>query len=239
MRKIYHLAIQGMEALPVGMRRSFTKGITYLLLKRYATVNVINQRVLKDREGQATLFIANHLSNIDGVILNRLLRKNEVAFLAGMKLEDNSVTRIIKESIETIPINPETADRNAIKLCLQRLKSGKSILIFPEGTRSRSRQMLRAKKGFILIARKAGVPLVPLGLEGTEKLLPINDQNMGAESLQKAIVTITVGEPFLLPKRDQFPNIEDHGQETTDFCMAKIASLVSADYRGVYQGFVE
>lgn len=50
-------------------------------------------------------------------------------------------------------------------------------MIFPEGTRSRVGSLIEAKKGILLIARMTGVPIVPIGLYGTEKLLPDLNEN--------------------------------------------------------------
>ncbi|NJD01228.1 MAG: 1-acyl-sn-glycerol-3-phosphate acyltransferase, partial [Ruminiclostridium sp.] len=91
---------------------------------------------------------ANHLSNVDGIVLNKVLKKNNVTFIAGKKLNANPFTSIFMKIVKHISISPNSADRKAIKKALTVLSMGESILIFPEGTRSRTGSMIKGKRGF-------------------------------------------------------------------------------------------
>ena len=71
--------------------------------------------------------------------------------------------------------------------------------MFPEGTRSRTASMIEAKKGVLLIARLTKAKIVPFGLIGTEKLMPINDTDMGAEHFEYAKVDVVFGKPITSP----------------------------------------
>lgn len=160
--------------LPESIIRYAGSKASEFLLNKYAKLEVTGDELLSERIGKPTIFIANHLSNMDGIVLNKVLKKNNVTFLAGIKLNANPLTSLFLKTVKHIPINPNSADRNAIQKALAVLSMGKSILIFPEGTRSRTGSMIKGKKGFLLLARLSKADIVPIALEGTELLLPVN-----------------------------------------------------------------
>lgn len=208
--------------------------ISLYLIKKYAVMDIIGIENLKERTGKPTLFISNHLSNIDGVILNQLLKENSISFMAGVKLGGNPLTSFFLRTVNHISINPNSPDKNAIKAAINHLKSSGSIMIFPEGTRSRTGSLIEAKKGFVLLAKMANVPIVPIALEGTEMLLPISNKDMGGEKLQKAHVKVKIGEPFTLPSKDESGCNEDWGRKCADYAMYQISKMLEPKYRGLY-----
>nr|WP_244981646.1 lysophospholipid acyltransferase family protein [Corallococcus exercitus] len=192
---------------------------------------------LKDLPAGPCLFICNHLSNADGFTLYRALRPRQVVFLAGVKLHGTVMTRLAAETMDTIDITPNSPDIEALRRCVELLKAGQSVLIFPEGGRSRSAGLLQAKKGVGLIAKRAGVPIVPVALTGTEKLMPINDSDMGGERLYHADVTVTFGPAFRM--EDLEPEVKgasDARQALVDAMMRRVAALLPPAYQGVYAG---
>lgn len=181
------------------------------------------------------LFICNHLSNADAPSIVRAIHPKRLFFLAGVKLQGTAMTRIGMELVDTIPIRPNSADVEAMKRAVETLKSGHSVLIFPEGTRSRTGQLLRGKKGAALIAKRAGVPVVPIGLWGTEKFLAINERDMGRESIRKADVHVRIGKPFYVADLDLVVSEgEDERQAMADAMMRRVAEQLPVGYRGEY-----
>jgi 1-acyl-sn-glycerol-3-phosphate acyltransferase len=106
------------------------------------------------------IFICNHLSNSDGLVLNRALKEIDPTFVAGVKLSNNTVTSIGVNVMKTTNIKPNTADKEGLKTIIKLVKQGASLLIFPEGTRSRVSSLIEAKKGIFLIAKMTGAPIV-------------------------------------------------------------------------------
>lgn len=219
--------------LPESIIRYIGRKASEFLLNKYAKLEVTGNELLSERIGTPTIFIANHLSNIDGIVLNKVLEKNNVTFMAGIKLNANPLTSIFLKIVKHIPISPNSADRNAIKKALAVLCMGESILIFPEGTRSRSGSMIKGKKGFLLLARLSKADIVPIALEGTEFLLPVNQNDMGKETLQHATVRVNIGQPFQLEKKNH--NCDNWDEECVYTAMRKIAQMLKSEYQGVYK----
>ncbi len=219
--------------LPESIIRYISSKTAEYLLNKYAKLAVMGNEILSERIGKPTIFIANHLSNMDGIVLNKVLKKNNITFMAGIKLNENPLTSIFLKTVKQIPINPNSADRNAIKNALAVLNMGESILIFPEGTRSRSGAMIKGKKGFLLLARLSKADIVPIALEGTERLLPVHQNDMGEETPQHATVSVNVGQPFQLEKKNH--HHDDWDEESVATAMRKIAQMLKSEYQGVYK----
>lgn len=183
-----------------------------------------------------TIFMCNHLSNADGLVYDKALKEIDPIFVAGEKLSNNAVTNIGVNVIKTTNIKPNTADKEGLERIIKFVKQGESLMIFPEGTRSRTSSLIEAKKGILLITRMTGVSIVPIGIYGTERLLPINNEgDMRAETFNNADVHINIGKQFELQKREKEQDKKEYEDLSIKFIMAKIAELLPEDYRGVYK----
>ncbi|WP_162523511.1 lysophospholipid acyltransferase family protein [Calorimonas adulescens] len=221
--------------MPSFIRTPIIRVILEFYLKKYIKLEVYNKEILEEMKGKPALYICNHLSNMDAILLNKVLKKNRVAFIAGVKLTRNIITYQVMQTVRTIKITPNTADVGAIKAAIDYLKKGGSILIFPEGTRSRVRSMIEAKPGFAVIASKANVPVVPIGIEGVDDIFPINDNDIGKEFFKKrGTAKITIGKPFYIDKQGENEDRDQWLRRITNDAMYRIAALVSPRYRGVY-----
>jgi putative phosphoserine phosphatase/1-acylglycerol-3-phosphate O-acyltransferase len=122
-------------------------------------------------KGRPALFVANHQSTLDVVVLGALLRRD---FTAVVKQEARHDPRMMVIGAVLDPVWIDRSDLAKAKESLdgvaQRLRAGDSILIFPEGTRMPTPTLGRFKKGAFHIARQAGVPIVPIVLRNTGEL---------------------------------------------------------------------
>jgi 1-acyl-sn-glycerol-3-phosphate acyltransferase len=139
-----------------------------LILLRIAGVPVQVEGLEHLKPGQAYVYAANHRSNFDIFVL--------ISTLPGRFLF------VAKKSLFKIPIFGQalsgmgsiSVDRDNLQSAIQSLnrataivKSGVSMIIFPEGTRATSRELLPFKKGVFIMALKAGQPIVPVSISGT------------------------------------------------------------------------
>ena len=221
-----------LSLLPARPRRAAVRRLMDTVWARRTTLDVTGREHLPDGP---CLFICNHLSNADGFTLDRALRPRRVYFLAGVKLRDTVMTRLATEVVHTIFLRPNSAEVEPLKRSVETLKAGHSVLIFPEGGRSRTGTLLRAKPGVALIARRARVPIVPVALTGTEHFMPIDDRHMGREKVLRAHLTVRLGAPFLIEELTaQTAGAEDSRQGLADAMMRRVAALLPPEYQGVY-----
>lgn len=111
------------------------------------------------------LMLSNHQSMLDpvlvGVSCNRRLN-----YVARKTLFKFAPFRWLINSVDAIPIDREGSGFGGLKETLKRLKRGEIVLLFPEGTRTPDGAVQAMKPGFIVIARRSQVPLIPVAVDG-------------------------------------------------------------------------
>jgi len=228
-------AVRIINILPKGLISYVSRKVIDYFLKRYATISITGFENLENLDSPV-IFVCNHLSNSDGLVLNKVLKSMDPTFVAGVKLSKSSVTSIGIHAVKTTAIKPNTADVAGLKKAVNLIKQGENLVIFPEGTRSRKASLIEGKKGILLIARMTGVPIVPIGICGTEKLLPISkNENMENESFHKANVSVHIGKAFFLPQKDKNQDKKEYETFAVNAIMKKIAELLPEKYQGIYK----
>ncbi|RME37893.1 MAG: 1-acyl-sn-glycerol-3-phosphate acyltransferase [Thermoflexia bacterium] len=172
------------------------------------------------------ILATNHLSVFDLPLLMMVCPHTVRAFAAS-KHRRNPFYFLVLSAAGSIWVRRGEIDREALRGAFETLKRGEVLGIAPEGTRARKVYALQpGKTGAAYIATRADVPIVPVGLTGTEKI----KENL--PRLRRTDVTVTVGEPFRLPESGQVrgPKLDEY----TDIIMRRIAALLPPEYRGVY-----
>ncbi len=143
-------------------------------LCRWGTILLLKVRVHRvrnvPREG-AVLLVCNHQSHMDPVLAGMALPR-ESCFMARDSLWANKWFGKLITSLNAFPVKRNTADLGAIKESLRRLKQGMSLIVFPEGTRTPDGRIHPMFPGLASIARKAGVPIVPVLIDGMYQAWP-------------------------------------------------------------------
>lgn len=228
--------VKVINALPESVVVKITNFFVNKYFKKYANIKIEGFEKAEKVE-KPIIFICNHLSNADGLILNKVLKeKYDPTFVAGIKLSNDPVTRLGTMMVKNIGIKPNSADKEAITRIVKLVRGGENLMIFPEGTRSRTGAMIEAKKGILLIARLTKATIVPIGMTGTEILLPINDSgDMGGEKFNYADVNIKFGEPISLPAKEKEEDKHEYDERCMEYIMKSIANLLPEKYKGVYK----
>src|SRR5512143_1743279 len=132
-----------------------------------AGIDVTTEATEGARAVPEAIFMANHTSAADIVVLFVALRR-DVRFVAKQQLFWIPFLGWSMWLAGFIPVDRENKDkaRQAFDRIGKSLRKGVSILVFPEGTRSRNGKLGVFKKAGFLLARRTGLPIVPVGISG-------------------------------------------------------------------------
>lgn len=151
--------------------RPINEKIVYLLVRGIARVIGVSAFDLRcygrhhlDFDGSA-LLLSTHQSTLDPVMVG-VMHNQELAYLARKTLFQSRIFAALIRSLNAIEIDREGGGLAGLKETLKRLKYGKKVLIFPEGTRTSTGRPAELKPGFVSLARRGGVPLVPMAVTG-------------------------------------------------------------------------
>ena len=175
------------------------------------------------------LIISNHLHIGDPPIVGASFPYKSV-FMAKSDLWENGWSRFWVKNYGAFPVRRGGVDREAIRQAEAWIKKGVSVVMFPEGTRSPDGTMKAALPGAVLIATRLNIPILPVGIKGTDKL-----RNLKWAFRHHPRVTVTIGKPFSLPPVEG-KLTKDKRQELINIMMGHIAELLPPEYRGIYGG---
>jgi 1-acyl-sn-glycerol-3-phosphate acyltransferase len=177
------------------------------------------------------LVISNHLHNSDPILLVAAYPR-PLLWMAKKEVFGVPFIGWVADSAGAFPVDRGQADRQALRNAERLLNEGFIVGVFPEGTRSVTGGLKDVYPGVAMIAARSGAPIIPTAIFGTE-VLPFNGKKGRKRFAGHPQVTVRMGEPFHLPKRqpgDKRPNMA----ELTDFMMLKVAALLPEEYRGIY-----
>lgn len=185
----------------------FIEGVLFIYckivyrLKIVGTENIPNEQVI---------FCGNHRSFIDAPII-KVTCKREATFLARESLARNPLLAFLGWIFEVIYVKRDSKDVGALKGTLSAIKKGKSIALFPEGTRNGLAKGESVKGGAAFFAIKSGVKVVPVGISG--ELKPFKK------------TTVTYGKPLDFSQYKD-PKNKDEVEIVTNKIMEEIKNLL-------------
>jgi 1-acyl-sn-glycerol-3-phosphate acyltransferase len=177
-------------------------------------------------EGGA-IIAPNHISFLDSVVLIGVLPRR-ITYVGKAEYLDNWKTRFLFPAVGMIPIDRTggKASAAALDTAARVLESGQLFGIFPEGTRSRDGLLYRGRTGIARLALRTGVPVVPVGIVGTDRIQPPG----AAVPRPFRRCTVRFGEPIAV---DRYAGRDGDGRvfrELTDEIMFEIAALSGQQY---------
>lgn len=136
------------------------------------------------------LVCANHQSFFDPVIVG-LCCDRQLNYLARQTLFRWAPFRWLILWYDAIPIERDGLGIGGLKITLRRLRAGELVLLFPEGTRTRDGELGELRPGFCALARRAEVPIVPVGIDGAFQAWP-----KGQRYPRRQHVHVQIGAPL-------------------------------------------
>jgi len=157
------------------------------------------------RQG-AFILASNHISNLDPVLLG-ICSVRRLNFMAKIELFKGALGFFLTR-LGSFPVKRGESDFGALREALRRLKEGRVILIFVEGTRRIGNEPTEAQAGVGFLAMKSRVPIVPVYVQGTDKVMA-----PGTKFLKRGRVYATFGEPFFV---NDAPTYEEASRRILD-----------------------
>ena len=148
------------------------------------------------------IFVGNHQSNFDIFVMLGCINKSK-SFLAKAELAKIPVVHSWMQKMKCVLIDRGNMRQSikAIQRCIEVLKEGQSMVIFPEGTRSKGPVMGEFKKGSLRVAEKSGAPVIPVAISGTYRIMEANNNR-----IRSGAVTVKIAPPIIydcLSKEEQ------------------------------------
>ena len=181
------------------------------------------------------MIASNHLSHFDWAVLGSVLRKQTV-FLAANELKQHRAVKWLARFNTLIYVDRDQPGIKCFREIIRQFKAGKIVVVYPEGSRSRTGKRQPAKRGFVKLAMLAKIPVVPIAMRGTYKILsPFRK----VPRLHRC--EIAVGDPIFLtashPRfRDLYPFLDPHSktgpilQEMAERIMDEIANIADPEW---------
>jgi len=117
------------------------------------------------------LVVSSHQSHLDPLLLG-LATDRRLSTLARSSLYHFKPFAAVITALDAVPIDRNASMLKTMKSVIGRLRDGRAVVIFPEGTRTSTGRLGEVKSGFALMAKKAGVPIVPVAIVGAHECWP-------------------------------------------------------------------
>ena len=175
------------------------------------------------------LVVSNHLHLADPPIIAASFPLKCV-LMAKADLWESGWSRFWVSNFGAFPVRRDGVDREAIRQTEDWIRKGISVVVFPVGTRSPDGTMQPALPGAVLIATRLNIPIIPVGITGSDKL-----RCLKRAFFRHPKITVNIGKPFTLPPIEGKITKENR-RELIRIMMRHVADLLPPEYRGVYTG---
>jgi cytidylate kinase len=211
---------------PMSFKRRFLIGTFRGLLRVLAHYEVSGQENLP--AGGPLLVVFNHIGHLDGPLVMASVPW-EMEAIGLSDLHEVPVTGQLMRLYGVITVHRDAYDREVLRLALGVLSEGKILALAPEARISPSCTLEQGRKGAAYLALRSGVPVLPIGLTGTETVLT------DLPRLRRPRLRVNIGAPFhlqgpLARGAERRAQLEEGRSEI----MRRIAALLPEKYRGVY-----
>lgn len=170
--------------------------------------------VLTDRP---QIFMANHQSGFD-ILIVRAFLPGQMRWIAKKELFKIPVFGAALRRTGAVEIDRQNRTKAIISLedAARQIREGKSVMTFPEGTRSRNGQVKKFKKGVFYLALAAGVPIVPISIVGSGEIMPKRSLR-----IQPGRIKMIIGKPV---------EVSNYSKENIDELITTVRDTIVSNY---------
>ena len=208
------------------------KFVRWLIIAILNLIGDIEGITLENVPADGAFVIAtNHIGIIDIAMFHYKFDRFDMFIPVAEKWEKVGWIRMLGRELNFLFVDRFNPDLKALRKMIALMEAGNSLVIAPEGTRSRTGALIAGKPGVAYLAARSGFPVVPVAITGTEDKVVLHN----VRHLRKSKITLRAGDPFKLPPIPK-ENREAALQQYTDEIMCQIAAILPERYRGIYAG---
>lgn len=167
----------------------------------------------------SVIIASNHIGAADPPFVGGSINR-ELFFLAKMELFKNPLLGFLFKNLNCIPVNRGVFDQKALDAAQNALRKEYGLILFPEGTRSKTGELKKGKPGIGLLARKTLVPVVPAYIENSREFLQL--------PFSRRRLRVTFGEPLGIDWIEKVPNENEGYRLIAEEVMNRISRLKSS-----------
>ena len=175
------------------------------------------------------ILVSNHLNNADPPVVALAIQPRYPMFMAKREMIHWPILGPAFRIFGAFPVKRGRTDFAALRAASDVIAKGALLVMFPEGTRSRTGGLTKGHAGTAMIALRTGAPVLPVAVTGTEA---VRWPWVFLKPWSIKRVRVVIGEPFHLPPVERITS--EATAEATEAIMRRIAALLPPEYRGVY-----
>ena len=164
----------------------------------------------------AFLLISNHQSFLDPILVQAACPRILHSMAKSTQFSSRAFRRLMTQ-LYAFPVRRFETDPQAVRQILRRLKQGNAVAVYIEGERSWDGRLQSPRLGTVRVALKAGVPIIPVRIDGSYDAWPRWDRR-----IKRHVVTIEFRKPLQLPQLDTRAEREPHVADAADRIMAAL-----------------
>ncbi len=164
------------------------------------------------------IYVSNHESQLDIAAITEAVTV-PLFFVAKQELAKVPVVGTYMKAMGMIFVDRKNKEKAMASMnrAIDLIRSGQNVITFPEGTRSKTGELLTFKRGSFIIAREGQIGVVPVAIKGTRKVLP-----SGSFKIRPGRVDVVIGKPV---SPDKFLHLSP--DETADLFRQKVVELLN------------
>ncbi len=174
------------------------------------------------------ILASNHLNNADPPAVALAIPRHPT-YMAKREMIGWPIVGPAFRIFGAFPVRRGQGDLSALRAAVEVVRRGEMLVMFPEGTRTRTGGLERGHSGTGLIGLRTGAPILPVAITGTEA---ITWPWIFLKPRSIRHVKVTIGEPFHLPPVARINS--EAATHATELIMRRIAALLPPEYRGIY-----
>jgi 1-acyl-sn-glycerol-3-phosphate acyltransferase len=161
-----------------------------------------------------------HRSNID-FALTAIVTERPMRYMGKDSIWKSKPLGRFVSMLGAFPVHRGSADRESLRACTEIIEGGSPLVMFPEGTRKSGPVVEDLFDGTAYVASRTGVPVFPMGIGGSEAMMP-----KGAKFLKRTPLVLIVGDPIPAPERTDTGRVPRHAvREMTDRLQVEVQRL--------------